>query len=265
MSSKLNSICDSNQSGSPLSVLYGRGVFDSLSKLSEESMDPTEIYDINKTCDGFKSVKVIEPPCIDCQKKGAPCVESATARSKRCQLCNLGKGNLSHDNHRFSDNPRRVWSSIKKGGRFGLETPVDEPPTSDPTAGHSNCNPIGVAPEVSILATRKDGRLGKLKRNLVFQDEVDTDDEGSDEIDGEELEMTTPIQKRIIQSTSLSPVQASITIHEVIRSPLPPQIPTRSPTRPPTLASTLTNVQPPMVRTSRDPMSPEPESVFSHH
>ncbi|MBW0577903.1 hypothetical protein O181_117618, partial [Austropuccinia psidii MF-1] len=65
-------------------------------------------------------------------------------------------------------------------------------------------NPIGVAPEVPISVTRNDGRLGKLKKNLVAQDEVNTDAQGSDEPDGEELEITTHIQKRRIQSTSLS-------------------------------------------------------------
>ncbi|MBW0492416.1 hypothetical protein O181_032131 [Austropuccinia psidii MF-1] len=83
-------------------------------------------------------------------------------------------------------------------------------------------NPIGVAPEVPILVTRKHGRLGKLKINLVAQDKNDTDAEGSDELDVAELEITTPIQKRRIQSTSLSPVQASTTTHEVIRPPQPP-------------------------------------------
>ncbi|MBW0505474.1 hypothetical protein O181_045189, partial [Austropuccinia psidii MF-1] len=96
---------------------------------------------------------------------------------------------------------------------------------------HPQGNPIGVAPQVPILATRKDGRLGKLKRNLVVQDENDTDAEG---------------------------IQASTTIHEVIRSPQPPQPPIRPPTRPFTLASTSTNIQPPVASTARDPMSPEP-------
>ncbi|MBW0541053.1 hypothetical protein O181_080768 [Austropuccinia psidii MF-1] len=86
---------------------------------------------------------------------------------------------------------------------------------------HPQGNPIGVAPEVPILVTRKDGRLGKLKRNLVVQDENDTDAEGSYECDGEELEMTMPIQKRRIQSTSPSPVQNSTTTHEVISPPQP--------------------------------------------
>ncbi|MBW0493833.1 hypothetical protein O181_033548 [Austropuccinia psidii MF-1] len=126
-------------------------------------------------------------------------------------------------------------------------------------------NPIGVAPEVPILVTRKDGRLGKLKRNLVVQDENDNDAEGSDELDGEDLEITTPIQKRRIPSTSLSPVPVSTTIHEVIRSAQPPQPPIRSPTRSSTLSSTSTNFQPSGASTSRDPMSPEPISSFDNH
>ncbi|MBW0593445.1 hypothetical protein O181_133160 [Austropuccinia psidii MF-1] len=66
-------------------------------------------------------------------------------------------------------------------------------------------------PLIPPLVTTKYGKLGKLKRNLVVQDEIDTDAEGSDEIDGEYLEITPPIQKRRIQSPSQSPVQASTT------------------------------------------------------
>ncbi|MBW0579484.1 hypothetical protein O181_119199 [Austropuccinia psidii MF-1] len=76
--------------------------------------------------------------------------------------------------------------------------------------------------------------------------------------------LATPIKRRI-QSTSLSPVQASTTTNEVIRPPQPPQPPIRSPTRPSTLPSTSTNIQPPVASTSRDPMSPEPESIFDNH
>ncbi|MBW0551889.1 hypothetical protein O181_091604 [Austropuccinia psidii MF-1] len=118
MSSKLTSICDSNHSDSPPSVLYDAGVFNNFRELSEESMAPTEIYDVNKTYNGFKSVRVIEPPCIVFWKKGVPCAESATARSTSCLFCNLGKRNCSQDNHNFPDNPRRLWSNIKKSGRF---------------------------------------------------------------------------------------------------------------------------------------------------
>ncbi|MBW0576979.1 hypothetical protein O181_116694 [Austropuccinia psidii MF-1] len=138
MSSKLTSICDSNHSDSQPPLLYGAGVFDNLREVSEESMAPTETYDINKNYDVFRSVGVIEPCCINFHKKGVPCVESATARSTRCQFCNLGKRNCSQANHRFPENPGKLWSSIKKGGIFLLEAPVDEPPTADSTSGHSN-------------------------------------------------------------------------------------------------------------------------------
>ncbi|MBW0553210.1 hypothetical protein O181_092925 [Austropuccinia psidii MF-1] len=240
MSSKLTSICDSDRSDSPPSVLYGAGVFDNLRELSEESMAPTEIWDINKTYNGFKSVRVIEPPWVNCQRKGIPCVESATARSTRCKFCNLGKRNCSQAHYFFPDNPRRLWSSIKKGGRFGLEAPVDESPTSDATSGHSNLtgsrmrgvqqwnNTSSCWPTLEDPFTPKEIPLEWLQRfpfwspgkmeNLV-QDEIDTDAEGSDAIDGEELEITTPIQKRRIQFTSKFPVQAITTNNEVIRSP----------------------------------------------
>ncbi|MBW0480707.1 hypothetical protein O181_020422 [Austropuccinia psidii MF-1] len=86
---------------------------------------------------------------------------------------------------------------------------------------HSQGNPISVAPDVAILVSRKNGILVKLKRNLVFKDYFDTYSEDIDEIDGEELEVTTPIQRRQIQCISLSPVQAITTTNEVIRSPQP--------------------------------------------
>ncbi|MBW0551418.1 hypothetical protein O181_091133 [Austropuccinia psidii MF-1] len=138
----MTSICDSDHSDSPPFVIYGAGVFDNLRELSEDNISPIEIWDINKAYNGFKSVRVIEPPCINCWKKGVPGVDSATARSTRLQFCNLGKGSCSWANHTFPDNPRRLWIRIKKGGRFGLEAP-----TSDAPSGHSICelNDQGIA------------------------------------------------------------------------------------------------------------------------
>ncbi|MBW0564547.1 hypothetical protein O181_104262 [Austropuccinia psidii MF-1] len=149
-------------------------------------MAPTGIWDINKSYNGFKAFRVNEPPWINCWKKCVPCVESATARSTRCQFCNLGKRNCCQANHNFPDGPRRLWSSIKKGGIFWLEAPFDEPATSDATSGHSNfeLNDQGIA---------------------------------------------------------------------------------KSSTRPSTLSSTSTNIKPPVARASRDPISPEPESIRDNH
>ncbi|MBW0593983.1 hypothetical protein O181_133698, partial [Austropuccinia psidii MF-1] len=134
MSKKLTSICDSDHSDCLPSVLYGAGFFDNLRELSGESIALTEIWDINNTYNGFKSVRGVEPPCINFQRKGIPCVESATVRFTRCPFCNLGKRNCSQSHYSFPENPRRLWSSIKKGAIFGLESPVYEPPTSDATS-----------------------------------------------------------------------------------------------------------------------------------
>ncbi|MBW0562162.1 hypothetical protein O181_101877 [Austropuccinia psidii MF-1] len=281
MSSKLTSICDSDHSDSPPSVLYGSDVFDNLRELSEVIMAPTETWEINQNYNGFESVRVIEPPCINFWKKGVPCVEFATARSTRCQFCNLGKRNFSQPTIISQKIPEGYGAASRRVEDLGwklllmnlqllmppLATPITNTSSSWANTGgtiHPQGNPIGVAPEVPILVTRKDGRLGKLKGNLVVQDENDTDAEGSDEINGEELEITTPIQKRRIQSTSISPVQACTTTNEVIRPPQPPQHPIIPPTRPSTLASTSTNNRQLVARTYRDPMSSEPESIFDN-
>ncbi|MBW0474128.1 hypothetical protein O181_013843 [Austropuccinia psidii MF-1] len=70
MSSKLTSICDSHHSDSPPSVLYGAGVFDNLRELPQEGMARTEIYDINKTYNGFKSSRLIELPASIVGRRG---------------------------------------------------------------------------------------------------------------------------------------------------------------------------------------------------
>ncbi|MBW0568517.1 hypothetical protein O181_108232 [Austropuccinia psidii MF-1] len=100
---------------------------------------------------------------------------------------------------------------------------------------------------------------------MVFQDDFDTDSEGSHEIDGEELELSNHIQRRRIQSTSISTVKVNTTTNEVIRSPQPPQPQAISKTRKLKLDSTSTNFQPSMARTSREPISQDSESLFDHH
>ncbi|MBW0477249.1 hypothetical protein O181_016964 [Austropuccinia psidii MF-1] len=174
MSSKLTSTYDSNQYDSPPSVMYGPGVFDNLRELFEKSMAPTGIHDINKTYYGFKSVRVIEPPCINCQKKGVACVKYASSRSTRCQFCNLGK--------KTALRPTIVTGSRMRGFQQLNNTKNSWANIGGPILPQGK--PIGVAPEVPILVTRKDGRLGKLMINIVVKDDVDTDSEGSDEIDG---------------------------------------------------------------------------------
>ncbi|MBW0476824.1 hypothetical protein O181_016539 [Austropuccinia psidii MF-1] len=264
------------------SVIYCSVVFDSLRELSEESMAPTEIYDINKTYDCYKSVRGIEPPASIVRIRGllvlnllllGPPVSNFETLGKEIALRpTIDSQTIQEDYGESSRGAEYLdWKLLLMNLQLlmpPLTTQISNTSTSWANTGRPfpppQGNAIGVAPEVPVFVTIKDGRFGKLKRNLVFQDEVANDAEGSDEIDGEEVEITIPIQRRRIQSISLSSVPASTTIHEVIRSPQPPQPPIRSPSRPSTLASTSTNIKPPMASTCRDPISPEPESIIDH-
>ncbi|MBW0539641.1 hypothetical protein O181_079356 [Austropuccinia psidii MF-1] len=216
MSSKLTSICDSDHSELP-SVLYGAGVFDNLREFSEESMAPTEIGDINKTYNGLKSAIVIEPPCINCWKKGFLVLNMLLLGPPGANSVIMGKEIPLRPNIISKTIPEDYGGASRSVEDLGwklllMNLQLLIPPLATPivmtgsrmrgvqqwtntssswvnTGGpiHSQGNPIGVDPEVPILVTRKDGRLGKLKRNLVVQDENDMDAEGSNELDEEEL------------------------------------------------------------------------------
>ncbi|MBW0582925.1 hypothetical protein O181_122640 [Austropuccinia psidii MF-1] len=126
-----------------------------------------------------------------------PQTSDATSGHYNCELNDQGIAELLTSVIFFSSTS--VTGSRMRGVQQWTNTRSSWANTRGPI--HPQGSPIGVAPEVPILVTRKDQRLGKLKRNLVVQDENYTDAEGSDEIDGEELEITTPIQKRRIHST----------------------------------------------------------------
>ncbi|MBW0563575.1 hypothetical protein O181_103290 [Austropuccinia psidii MF-1] len=218
MSSKLTSICDSDHSDSPPSILYGSGVFDNLRELSEESMalkrfgksiKPIMVLNLSELLNhpasivggrGFLVLNLLLP--------GPPGANSATLEKETALRPITISQKIPED---YGEALRRVEDSGWKLLLMNLQLLM--PPL--------------VTPIVPILVTSKDGKLGKLKRNLVVQDEIDTDAEGRDEIYGEEHEMTTSIQKRRIQSPSQSPVQASTTNNEVIRSlqPSHPHLP----------------------------------------
>ncbi|MBW0489328.1 hypothetical protein O181_029043 [Austropuccinia psidii MF-1] len=48
-------------------------------------------------------------------------------------------------------------------------------------------DPIGVTPEFTILVSRKNKNIGRLKRNLIVTSYAEADSEANDELDGEEL------------------------------------------------------------------------------
>ncbi|MBW0557977.1 hypothetical protein O181_097692 [Austropuccinia psidii MF-1] len=147
MSSKLTSICDSDHSDSPPSVISGAGVFDNLRELSEESMAPTEIWDINKTYNGFKSVRVIEPPCTRAilVSISLDLVAHVTSASRKRQASHVW-----HENVTQSPNPFQHYS--KGLGNF-TSLPSASQMLSMLTWPHRLPDETLTLPPISVLTT----------------------------------------------------------------------------------------------------------------
>ncbi|MBW0509338.1 hypothetical protein O181_049053 [Austropuccinia psidii MF-1] len=128
---------------------------------------PTQIYD------GYKAVEVLDRACTECLAKGKDCFEHYNHRSSKCHYCFIGKKPCHCTGNQASNVRRYLWS--KKDGPLGKEFPVSEAPTLDGTSGYSALN-------------------GSRKRYVARWTNVEGpipvgDAEGSDELDGEEVEV----------------------------------------------------------------------------
>ncbi|MBW0557808.1 hypothetical protein O181_097523 [Austropuccinia psidii MF-1] len=207
MSSKLTELTESSPSAPPLSVLCGSGVF---SQLSSPSMVSSGHFDASQTYDGFRAVEVLDPACTDCFSKGKDCFQHQNPQSSKCHFCFIGKKPCCCTRVMSSNVERLLWS--RKDGPFGQEFPVSEEPTPDATSGVSQLTgcrkrdvarwtsvggpiavggkPIYSSSEVPISRTNTEGVVEVVKRVRRIDDSpTDLDDEGSDELDCEEVQV----------------------------------------------------------------------------
>ncbi|MBW0469876.1 hypothetical protein O181_009591 [Austropuccinia psidii MF-1] len=124
-------------------------------------------FDPDQTYDGYKAVEVLDP--------------------KPCHLTGPPASNVR----------RFLWS--KKDGPFGKEFPVSEAPTPDGTSGYSDCEQRDVArwtnvggpmysgSEVPISRINTEGVVKQIRQ--ISDSPPDPYAEGSDELDGEEVEV----------------------------------------------------------------------------
>ncbi|MBW0589733.1 hypothetical protein O181_129448, partial [Austropuccinia psidii MF-1] len=207
MSSKLNELTESSPSAPPPSVLCGSGVFSQLFSLymaSSGNFDPSQTYD------GLRAIEVLDPACTECLAKGKDCFQHYNPQLSKCHFCFIGKKPCCCTRLTSSNVRRHLWS--RKDGPFGQEFPIPEEPTPDATSGFSQLTgrmqrdverwtnvggpiPLGGRPiysssEVPISRTNTD-RVVKLvkKRRRIADSPSDPDAEGSDELDGEEVEL----------------------------------------------------------------------------
>ncbi|MBW0465414.1 hypothetical protein O181_005129 [Austropuccinia psidii MF-1] len=161
---------------------------------SSGHFDPTQTYD------GYKAVEVLDSDFTECLVKGKDCFEHYNPRSSKCHYCFIGKRPCFHTGKQASNVRRYLWS--KKDGSFEKKFPVSEAPTIDVTGSRQRDvarwtdvggpipvggRPIYSSSEVPISRINTEGIVKRIRQ--IDNSPPDPDAEGSDELDGEEVEV----------------------------------------------------------------------------
>ncbi|MBW0511476.1 hypothetical protein O181_051191 [Austropuccinia psidii MF-1] len=164
-------------------------------------------FDPSQTYDGYKEVEFLDTACTECLIKGKESFKHLNPKSSNCYFWFFGKKPCCCTGIPASHVKTHLWS--KKDGPFGKEFPVPEAPTPDGTSGDSNltCSkhlevarwtnvggpiPIGGRPiysssEVPISRLNTEGVVKRIR--LISDSPTNPDAEGSDELDGEKVEV----------------------------------------------------------------------------
>ncbi|MBW0482028.1 hypothetical protein O181_021743 [Austropuccinia psidii MF-1] len=183
--------------------------------------DPSQIYD------GYKAVEVLDPACTECLKKGRKFFQHYYLHSSKLHQLFVGKKPCQHPGAPPSNVRKSLWS--RKDGSFGKEFPVSKAPTPDGTSGYSNFK----------------GSHNKDQQSRCGDSPTNPDPEGSDELDGEEVEV---VLNSVGHQSSTSPSQPAAKRFQIqvipssprnfqpvlstIPSSIPPPSPDSSPARP---------------------------------
>ncbi|MBW0460651.1 hypothetical protein O181_000366 [Austropuccinia psidii MF-1] len=261
MSSKLTELTDSSPSAPPPSVLCGSDILSWWA--SPWSMASYGHFDPGQTYDGYKAVEVHDPACTEFLAKGKDCFQNFNPKSSKCHFCFVGKKPCQCPGSVASNFRRHLWS--KKNGPFGKEFPVSEGLTPDAISGYSDLTgsrqrdvarwtnfggsipvsgrPIYSSLEVPISRINTEGVVKRIIR--ITDSPSDPDAEGSDELDGEEVEV---VNNPVGHQPSTSPSQPPAKIFQshlipsnprdfqptlaAIPTSLPPASPSSSHSRP---------------------------------
>ncbi|MBW0569438.1 hypothetical protein O181_109153 [Austropuccinia psidii MF-1] len=245
------------------SVLCGSSI---LSQLASPSMASSGNFNPSQTYDGYKAVEILDPAYTECLAKEA-----------------------MPSNWETNSNLRRyLWS--KKYGHFGKEFPVSKAPTPDATSGYSALTgsrqrdvarwtnvwgPIYSSSKVPISRINNEGVVKQIRR--IANSPPKPDAEGSDELDGEEVEVVPISAGHPVNSSSSHPPAKRLQSHIIHNTPRnfqptlatnPTSIPLASP-NPSHTRPALNQAPQPVASTSRrrEELSPLPfpdAQVFQH-
>ncbi|MBW0512255.1 hypothetical protein O181_051970 [Austropuccinia psidii MF-1] len=219
LSSKLTELTESSPSAPPPSVLCGSGI---LSQLASPSMEYSGHFDPSQTYDGYKTVEVLDPACTEFLAKGKDCFEHYNPSSLNGHYCYVGKKPCRCTRLQASNVRRYLWD--RKDGPFRKELQVSEAPTPDGTSGFSHLTgsrqrdverwtnvggpiPVGGRPiysssEVPISRINSEGVVKRIR--IIADSPPDPDAEGSDELDGEEVEVVSHLVGHQSRSSSFT-------------------------------------------------------------
>ncbi|MBW0489331.1 hypothetical protein O181_029046 [Austropuccinia psidii MF-1] len=197
---------------------------------SSGNFEPTKPYD------GYKAVQVLDPACTEFLANGKDCFEHYNPRSSKCHCCFIGKKPCHRTGKQDSNFWRYLWMTGSRQRDVARWTIVGGP---IPFGGR----PIYSSSEVLISRTKTEGIVKRIRR--ITNSIPDPDDEGSDELDGEEVEVV-PNSAGHPSNTSRSQPPAKIFQSQVIPSTprtfqttlatiptsIPPSSPSSSHTRP---------------------------------
>ncbi|MBW0514453.1 hypothetical protein O181_054168 [Austropuccinia psidii MF-1] len=251
---------------------------------SSGNFDPSQAYD------GYKAVEVLYPACTQCLAKGKNFFfEHYNPGSSKCHYCYIGKKPCHQTGRQVSNVRRYLWS--KKDGPIGKEFQVSEAPTPYATSGYSALTgsrqrdvarwtnvggplsvggrPIYSSSEVPIPRINNEGVVKQIRR--IANSPPNPDAEGSDELDGEEVEVVPNSAGYPVNSSPSHPSAKELQSHIIHSTPrnfqptiatIPPASPNPSHTR---MALDKAVRPPPIPQPRNSPMvtSQQPQPVAS--
>ncbi|MBW0490414.1 hypothetical protein O181_030129 [Austropuccinia psidii MF-1] len=201
----MTQLTESSPSALPPLVLFGSGIVSQLA--SSRHFDPAQ------TCDCYKEVEVLDPSCTKFLAKEKDCFQNENSRSSKCHFGFVGKKPCLQTGPLACIVRGYLW--IKKDGLFGEELSVSEAPTPDVTGSKQRHaarwtnflgptsvggRPIYYSSEVPISRINTEGVVKRIRKMANFT--PDPHAEGSDELDGEEVEV---VHNYIGHQSSTSP------------------------------------------------------------
>ncbi|MBW0487886.1 hypothetical protein O181_027601 [Austropuccinia psidii MF-1] len=196
MSSKLTELTDSSPFVLPPSVLGGSAILSCFS--SPWSMASSGHFDPGQSYDGYKAVEVLDPAFTKFLAKGKDFFQHFNPKSSKCNFCFVGKKPCCCPGSAACNVRRYLWMTGSRKRDVARWTNVEG---SIPVGGR----PIYSSSEVPISRINTAGVVKRIRR--IAYSPPDPNAEGSDELDGEEVEVVNPVGQQSSTSPSQPPAK----------------------------------------------------------